>query len=143
MSDASGDESDSVGQRLRANATGIVTMLVTGFWLGAMVTGQDWWLAAMLVGYVAVVPITGILFGDDEESEVAKRAKAQARERTERRWQETVEEDETALETLRRRYAEGELSDAQFERKLEALLETETVEDVEDRARSKSVERER
>lgn len=142
MSDASGDESDSVGRRLRENATGIVSTLVTGIWLGAMFTGQDWWLAAMLVGYVAVVPITAMLF-DDEESDVAERAKQQARERIERRRQETASEDETALETLRRRYAEGELTDEQFERKLEALLETGTVEDVEDRARSKSVERER
>ncbi|MBP1987561.1 SHOCT domain-containing protein [Halolamina salifodinae] len=143
MSDASG-ESDSVGQRLRENATGIVSTLVTGIWLGAMFSGQDWWLAAMLVGYVAVVPITAMLFGDNEESEVAKRAKERASEKRERRREKrTDDEEETALEALRRRYAEGELTDEQFERKLEALLETETVEDVEDRARSKSVERER
>lgn len=144
MSDASGEEPDSVGQRLRENATGIVSTLVTGIWLGAMFTNQDWWLAAMLVGYVAVVPITAMLFGDDEESEVAERAKERAGERRERRQQEAAAvEDESPLEALRRRYAEGELTDEQFERKLEALLETETVEDIEDRAQSESVERER
>ncbi|WP_135828862.1 SHOCT domain-containing protein [Halorussus halobius] len=41
-----------------------------------------------------------------------------------------------ALETLRARYARGELTDEQFERKVERLLETETLEDVEDRARA-------
>lgn len=41
-----------------------------------------------------------------------------------------------ALETLRERYARGELTDEQFERKVERLLETETLEDVEDRSRS-------
>lgn len=34
------------------------------------------------------------------------------------------------LETLRARYARGELSDTEFERKLEALVETETEGDV-------------
>jgi hypothetical protein len=37
-----------------------------------------------------------------------------------------------ALAVLRTRYARGELSDAQFERKLERLLGTETVEDAEE-----------
>jgi uncharacterized membrane protein len=36
-----------------------------------------------------------------------------------------------ALATLRERYARGDLSDAQFEAKLERLLEVETREDVE------------
>ena len=38
-----------------------------------------------------------------------------------------------ALEILRDRYARGELTDQQFERKLERLIETESLEDVEDR----------
>ncbi len=42
-------------------------------------------------------------------------------------------EDETPLDRLRQRYAVGELSDEQFERKLEQLLATETLEDAEDR----------
>jgi len=142
MSDASGDEPESVGQRLRENATGIVSTLVTGIWLGAMFTGQEWWLAAMLVGYVAVVPITAMLFGDDEESEEAARAKERAHERRER-YSEPAESDETPLEALRRRYAEGELTDEQFERKLEALLDTETVDDAADHVRRRELERER
>lgn len=40
-----------------------------------------------------------------------------------------------ALETLRQRYARGELSDDTFERKLEALLETDVPEDARRRAR--------
>ncbi|RQG95220.1 SHOCT domain-containing protein [Natrarchaeobius chitinivorans] len=44
----------------------------------------------------------------------------------------TADEDVAgALERLRTRYADGELSDAEFERRLEILLETETVADVE------------
>ena len=41
------------------------------------------------------------------------------------------EEPADALERLRTRYADGELSDTEFERRLEVLLETETVADVE------------
>ncbi|WP_394352010.1 SHOCT domain-containing protein [Halorussus halophilus] len=48
-----------------------------------------------------------------------------------------------ALETLRDRYARGELTDEQFERKLERLLDTESLEDVEDRARAREREPER
>ena len=40
-------------------------------------------------------------------------------------------DSEDALERLRVRYADGELSDAEFERRLEVLLETETIADVE------------
>ena len=137
MSDARAEQ-DSVGQRLRENVVGIVSTLVTAVWMGALFTDQSWWLAALLVGYIAIVPITAMLFGDEEEQE---------------EWldedgddSESNETEETPLETLRRRYAEGELSEAQFERKLDQLLETETIEDVEDRARrerDRVIERER
>lgn len=141
MSDVRGSEQESVGQRLRENAVGIVSTLVTAVWLGAMFTGQSWWLAALLVGYVAVVPITAMLFGDEEEAEEAMAGSWDHwRGRPKR---EDDGDEETALETLRRRYAEGELSEEQFERKLDQLLETETIEDVEDRARRRSEERER
>ncbi|GAB7093020.1 hypothetical protein JCM30237_01720 [Halolamina litorea] len=147
MSDSRAGESDSVAQRFRENAVGIVSTLVTTVWLGAMFTGQDWWLAALLVGYVAIVPITAMLFGDDEDDLDEWVGENWGRERAE---QSAGADDgdgdgdgETALEALRRRYAEGELTDEQFERKLERLLSTETLEDVEDRSRERSVERER
>jgi len=140
MRDAGGSEQDSIGQRLRENATGIVSTLVTAVWLGAMFTGQSWWLAAMLVGYVALVPVTAILFGDEEDRAEWLGENDHGVSETEQR-----ESEETPLETLRRRYAEGELSEAQFERKLDQLLETETIEDAEAYARrdERAVERER
>ena len=126
----------SPADRLRNNATGVASTLVTGIWLGAMFTGQDWWLAALLVGYIVVVPVVALLYGDssdieewwdtDELSELPEEQGTNSGSES---------SDETPLETLRRRYAEGELTEAQFERKLERLLETETLEDVEDRAR--------
>lgn len=138
-------------ERARANATEIASTLVTGLWLVALFTGQDWWLAALLLGYVVVVPVVALLFGDEGDGEEWWDDWSGDRGRREER-EETVaepadgkrnrERDETALERLRRRYAEGELTDKQFERKLERLLETETLEDVEDARRGRETERE-
>ncbi|QSG08546.1 putative membrane protein [Halapricum desulfuricans] len=115
--------------RARENLTEIVSVLVTGIWLAAMFTGQNWWLPFMLVGYVVIVPLTALLFGDEDDisewwdDEVETTA------------QSHTDEQLDALETLRERYARGELTDEQFERKVERLLETETLEDAEDRSR--------
>lgn len=127
--------------RLRENATEVTATLVTGIWLAAMFTGQGWWLAALLFGYVVVVPMVALLFGDEDDV---------------REWwtedeidPETLEEAEAeepsatdALERLRDRYAAGELTDEQFERKLDRLLETESVEDADRWRRERRNERE-
>lgn len=54
-----------------------------------------------------------------------------------------MSETDTPLETLRSRYARGELTDAQYERKLERLLEADTLEHVEDRSAQREQESER
>ena len=130
--------------RLRENATEVASILVTGIWLGALLTGQSWWLGALIFGYAAVVPLVQLLFGDEEDQDEGSdgwwsdqwnwwgnETEANSTDST-----ETTSEgggNRDALETLRDRYARGELTDEQFERKLERLLETETIEDAEDR----------
>jgi uncharacterized membrane protein len=124
--------SDTPTERFRENATEITSILVTGLWLLALFTGQSWWLPAMLIGYVVVIPIVQMLFGDEEEGEKSWTddwtADEKPRERT-----ETGKNNRDALETLKDRYARGELTDEQFERKLERLMENDTVENVEER----------
>jgi len=123
--------------RARENATELASLAVTGFWLVALFTGQEWWLAALLVGYVVVVPLTELLYGEpDEEAEAIEDAAPVP---------SSDSGDETPLEHLRRRYAEGELTDEQFERKLERLLETETLEGLEGSAatRGQDLDRQR
>ena len=116
---------ETVSDRLRGNVTNLTSILVTALWLGLLFVGPgNLWLAVMLVGYIAVVPIVSMLAGDEEEETDWERGPT-----TQPRDKET---ESDPLEKLRRRYAEGKLTDEQFERKVERLLETETLEDVED-----------
>lgn len=131
--------------RVRENVTGIVSVLVTGIWLAALFTGQSWWLAALLVGYVVVVPLVAMVFGDEED-----RAEwwddGPGEKHGERTEDDAIDDraDRTdALETLRDRYARGELTDEQFERKLERLLATETIEDADEFTGERERRRER
>lgn len=115
-----------VGERFRNDASGIVAVLVTGVWLALLVLGAPTgvWLAVMLFGYIALVPLAEMLFEDSDDTD-SPRISGHNEAVT-----ETGTED--ALERLRRRYADGELTEEQFERKLERLLRTETLEDVEE-----------
>ncbi len=131
-------------QRARENATGIVSVLVTGTWLVALFTGQSWWLPFMLFGYIVIVPMTAMLFGDESDVEqwwddadvsTSEESTSEESTREESTTGESTESTDEALQTLRDRYARGEITEAQFERKLERLLETETVEDLEERER--------
>jgi uncharacterized membrane protein len=117
-------------QRFRENITGIVSTLVTGIWLAALFLDFEWWLPFMLFGYIVIVPVTAMLFEEDEDEEVTTdHSRAEDATRS-----TASDSNEDALQTLRDRYASGELTDEQFERKLERLLETETLEDAEDRS---------
>lgn len=121
-------------RRLRENVSGVVSLLVTASWLGAMFTDQEWWLAALLVGYIVVVPLVAILFDDQPDTEEWTDDQTSTEgAKLEHGTSTTGSANDTrdALETLRERYAAGELTDDQFERKLERLLDTETLEDAE------------
>jgi len=91
-----------------------------------------------VVGWLLLVPVLGILSdalgepsGGAGENEIEAAVK--------RRVAESIDDgggtptadrgsDEDPLETLRERYARGEVNDVEFERKLERLIETEDVE---------------
>lgn len=122
----------SVRGRAGANASGIAATVVTGTWLAMLMLdfSSELWLAVMLFGYIAVVPVVSMLFDDEEDIDTET-----AHERDPVTDSADTGNDD-ALERLRRRYADGKLTDEQFERKLERLLETETLEDAESTARS-------
>ncbi|ELZ53793.1 MULTISPECIES: SHOCT domain-containing protein [Halorubrum] len=123
----------TLSERFRENASGIAATTVTGVWLAALLADFGWWLPFMLFGYIVIVPVVSMLF--DEESELihvesesgsVRVERGEGAGRDERRSEDTAD----ALERLRTRYAEGDLTDEQFERKLDRLLATETPEDA-------------
>jgi uncharacterized membrane protein len=138
-------------ERARENATEIASTVVTGVWLAALFLDVEWWLPLMLFGYVVVVPVVSMLFDEEEELDGATE-RAPERDRTERdrTKRDTGRDPDSnrgqgsnrnrdptaaggnadAIDRLRSRYAEGDLTDEQFERKLDRLLETETPEDA-------------
>lgn len=130
-----------LSRQLKDNVTGITSSLVTLVWMLALFTGQSWWFAALLIGYIAIVPLVALLSGDESNRETWRNICSGwctgmlSNTPTETVPTEVEESEETPLDTLQRRYARGELTDEQFERKLDQLLETETLEDVADRAR--------
>ncbi|APX96765.1 SHOCT domain-containing protein [Natronorubrum daqingense] len=145
--------SDDPATRVRENITEITSMVVTALWLGLMFAGVggNLWLVVLLVGYIVVVPLVALLFGDEEDkaewwddwwgeesweewwSGESDSSDGGTEETDRHATRETTskQDNREALETLRTRYAAGELTDEQFEQKLERLLETETLEDVE------------
>ena len=149
--------SDDPATRFRENATEITTMIVTGLWLALLFLpgGTQLWLPVMLIGYIIVIPLVALLYGDKSEREAwwgseswddwwgTSEDEASSDESV-ATTDPTRDDDSSpgdALQTLRERYAAGELTDEQFERKLDRLLETETLEDVQERVQRRRAER--
>ena len=61
---------NSVGW-VRAHVVGLTSLVVTAIWLWLLVAGigGNLWIAALIVGYVVVVPTAAIVFGDETTAE--------------------------------------------------------------------------
>ncbi|TKX74827.1 SHOCT domain-containing protein [Halorubrum sp. GN11_10-6_MGM] len=142
-------DDETLRERFRRNASGIAATTVTGIWLAALLANFDWWLPFMLFGYIVIVPVVSMLFDeDDEQRESVHVQSASGSVRVERgntaARDEATDDTTDALDRLRTRYANGDLTDEQFEHKLDRLLETETPEDAAEWAeRNRSAARER
>lgn len=121
--------------RHRNRATGVASLLVLGVGLTALFLGYSWFWIVFVVGFAVVVPIVSLLVNEDDAvlDEIDGMLDGLGSPSTPTHSSGDVETDDP-LTTLRARYARGELTDAQFERKLETLLETETIEASEERA---------
>ena len=129
----------TVRERAIENATEITSMLVVGLGLLALFTGWSpvpFWVI-FVVGFAVIVPIVAILAGDEEKSDWNWWHQSNddwwtgGWDRKDQREEPATEPNAAdALSTLRDRYARGELTDDQFERKLDALLETEGPENA-------------
>ncbi|SFR33295.1 SHOCT domain-containing protein [Halogeometricum limi] len=125
---------------------GIAALLVLGLGLaslfGLVPLGPFW--AIFAIGFAVVVPLVAILeerFRGSDDAEVPRESEV----RSERTDQTDDDSLDAALDRLRDRYARGDLSDEQFEHKLEVLLETDTPESARERTerRRRETERER
>ena len=103
-------------QNARDELPGIVAVLVLGLGLADLflnvVPGVPFWVI-FIIGFAVVLPLVGILFDGDDESATETEPSADR------------PDEEDPLERLKRRYADGEIGDEEFERRLERLLETE------------------
>jgi uncharacterized membrane protein len=100
---------------------GGVTVVVLAVALGLGALGVTWAWVAYPLGFGAVLPLALGVAGWYE-----RRARTDDRHPTDDR---RTSED-AALAELRRRYARSEIDEATFERRVERLLETETVDDA-------------
>lgn len=111
---------------LPEGSAGVASMLVLTVGLVALFLGQSWFWVVVAEGFAGVVRLVAGLSQDDEEAEYPSE--------TSRDVDETAAESRTeALEALRERYARRELIHEEFERKLVALMETESPECAERR----------
>jgi uncharacterized membrane protein len=100
-----------------------------------------------VAGFLLLLPLVALLGEDlpfverDEDVAASDRTSVDAGARTEPRGGA----DEDPIERLRGRYARGEIDDAEFERRVERLVETENLEGsgVGDAARDRGRDRER
>ncbi|WP_049985578.1 SHOCT domain-containing protein [Halobellus rufus] len=115
---------------------GATALLVLGAGLGSLfgvpvLEAVDFWVV-FVIGYAVVVPLVSLLRGESTDGSDPRSDRPDAA--GERRRSESGSEGvDVALERLRERYARGDLSEEQFERKLEALLATDTPENARER----------
>lgn len=121
--------------------TAIVTMLVLGAGLVALFAGVNWFWMIWVLGFAVLAPIVAIL---TDQYDLTRVLTDQGRSGSVGRPPSDGEEEDDALETLKRRYARGEIDDEEFERRLERLVENESIDEVEARfERERERERER
>jgi uncharacterized membrane protein len=137
-------------ERARENVTGLLVFVILGAGFVALFAGASWFWLVWVLGFAVLLPIVGILTGEADDhvddldratDQLGRRAPTGSASPDRPDHAHETGDDRDALETLRDRYARGELSDEQFERKLEALLETETFEGARDRLTRRERER--
>lgn len=118
--------------RLAEKLEDVTAILVLGAGLLALILGYDKWWAILALGWLVLVPLV------DEVGDLVVEWRSERRSNASR----TSEDAEpSALTTLQERYARGEIDDLEFERRLERLLETETVDEARPPAEYESFER--
>ena len=113
-------------------AAGVVTALTLTVAFGALALGFEWFWVAFPVGFGGVLP-AAVGYANRRSAACDTRDGADAGAHATDRADASEHSDDradVALATLRDRYARGELTDEQFERRVERLVETEGTADT-------------
>ena len=102
---------------LETIAAGAVTLLTLGVAFGLLALGNPFFWVAFPVGFGGGMPLAiGLARWYESKEKATGDGSTESRSDT-----------DAALESLRNRYARGELDDEEFESRVERLLETESV----------------
>ena len=115
---------------LQRIVAGVTTGLILTVAFGLLALGVPWFWVVFPVGFAGLLPVAMGLTKWYEQRQTGHRTSGS---------ESTTTAEEEALETLRNRYARGEIDETEFERRLEALLETESVDDAEDYAARETI----
>jgi len=131
MNDDPDRAAEAVGGDVLESLAGVVAVGTLGVGASSAVLGYAGLTAPIfVVGWLLVLPLVGVLSDSSTaQSLVGRLLGARANERH----QQGVDEEAAALEELKRRYARGEIDEAEFERRTALLLENESIDDVQSR----------
>lgn len=118
-----GDEGGGAGQSLSSVASSVVTASTIVLGVVLLAAGHSWAWVVFVVGFVAVLPAAQYLASWYETRSGESRSGEPI---------DMESDEQAALAALRDRYARGEIDEAEFERRVERLLETESVADAAD-----------
>lgn len=111
---------DVHGWPLISAVTSAVTLLTVGLAMTLLLLGWSQFWIVFVIGFAFVLPAaTHLANWYDAEAESGGRT------------EDGRDGQQAALETLRERYATGEIGEAEFERRVERLIGTESVADAE------------
>lgn len=106
-----------------ATASGVTTLTILGVAFGALALDIPYFWIVFPVGFGGVLPLVLAYSRRERHS----RSDSNAGDRTQTPPTTVDDTRDDALQTLRARYARGELTDDAFESRLERLLETESI----------------
>lgn len=119
----------TVRERAVENAEQIFVSLVLGAGFVAMFADFDFFWMIWILGFAVFLPLIGAVTGKSGDESAGTSVEHDTRSPNEHSSADT-DPTSDALATLRDRYARGDLTDEQFEHKLDALLETESPENA-------------
>lgn len=119
-------EKTSLLKRISENLAEVIALLSMGVVVMGTMLGIDWILAVGAIGFIVGTPLVLLLEPDYETTAEQNGDDADN------------SSQEEPLETLKARYADGTLSEDEFERKVGRLLEVDSTEAIESRTQKPS-----